>query len=257
MLEILKKDGRETAKLFFRPFYVLLPLCLFLMVEALFKNTGTIGLVSISMPLLILTAMGFLVVAIFKLYHHYIFKHADYMTSFHLKAPYQLVLSKLALSSLWLAAFYCVCTIYIKVHLLIAGDALLAGAGMLQDPIQILEQAFGTGLMGIFSILTMLIQSIALISTLYLACTLSHLKFFETYKTLAGIFALVAIFFAEGQLMASCRILVVNGIGGVENILTLPLLSSMTVFFSIELFLTLLFIAIKTYFTCVFLLKRI
>lgn len=255
MLKIMQIDFLKSLNLFIRAFYVLFLIFPLLLLETIFKSTGLNTFVSIALPIVVAISGALLFVAIFKLYHHYIFKNPEYLREVVVHKILNLVVSKIVLASLWLTTFLTICTICIKVHSLV--DTSLAGlsSGALQDPTTILIAAMGSGLAGWFSVATILIQGVSAIPLLYLACTISHLRPFDSYKALAGIFFLVTLFAVENQMISYGRIISINFLGGIEKFLSMELIKSLSVFFAIEVLLTAIFIAINVYFTCVLLRK--
>lgn len=164
------------------------------------------------------------IVACFKLYHRYIFVEEDYMAQYSNISWEKLLLSKVAVGVIWLAAL---------------GSIMIFACG------NAAWRILGQGTIGMISALSLLFQGALMLTILYLAATASHVKMFNTYKTLAGIFVLVATYALESDLILRMKILGSGLYGGIEKMFSGGILEVSAKDFSLEFVSTLLLISVN------------
>lgn len=98
-------------------------------------------------------------------------------------------------------------------------------------------------------------QAITLISIAYVAASASHVKFCVRYKTLAGIFVFVAMYFFENDFATVIKRMMIRLWGGVENVMSHDVVNSIEILMMVEAISYILVIMLNAAITC-YLLKR-
>lgn len=248
--DLLKVD-LAIAMVFFRKSTIIMLLVIpTLLLQLIVRNAQVQSLCSLVISVVFMLSLIFFSIGAFKFYHQLIFKSPEYMESVKGFPKLHLTLSKVIISSGWLLLLFLMMVLGIKANLSI-GEGFLVdpfGSEALENPLNVLRQYFGEGLSGVVSFLILYFQGLTFLVTVYLGCTLSHLKSFQTYKTLAGIFFIIFITFAEKEILLFLKRWIVSSSGGIENILSMSFTSSLTILFGIEVLLMLVSVVIKIYF---------
>ena len=257
LCRVIGEDFKRTRRYFARALYPLAAAASILLLERMLGSGIMPGAASVEASeaasdaspgvTFLLSAVAFAAVllfiaAVFKLYHGLIFKGGkggDYFEALPAVKPLPLVLSKIIVAGGWLAGF------------------LSAGFVMALARFDEARALFGEGMISVFSLFSLFLQALFTIILLYLACTACHMPFFRTYKTLAGIFVLVAGCFLENEIIVFLKRTLFSALGGADRLFSGSLLSTLTAAAAIDAICCVLMAALNVYLICRILHSRL
>lgn len=254
----LKPEKEKTTKWFMKAFYVLAPVPVFLIFELLVKKESVAAAATAMTVLCIMAAVVMYCRAVFKSYHSLIYCDDEYYAEVQGMQDWKLVIMKLLISVVWLTAFVLVVILLFFMHfkLLEGMPASALDNELISTSTGFVGETFGEGIYLTFSVVSIFLQSITLISIAHMAASASHLKFCIRYKTLAGIFVFVAMYFFESDFVTLIKRMLIGFCGGIENVMMLDTAEYMHILMIIEAVSYVLLIALNVVITCYLMNKK-
>ncbi len=212
--------GEKNKNWFMRMFYCLAAVPFLLVLELCVRKSGVVagamGLTALSVML----SLIFYSAAVFHTFHNPVFQDEEYSGRGGGSLP-RFVLAKLAEAALWLLGLAgAVCVIgLMQSRLLRMMPQEIMRAEPIRQGLLFVEETFGSGIYLAFSAVSLFLQALVLISLMYAAAVTSHFRFFERYKTLAGIFIFVLLYVFESDVSAALKKAMANWFGGIQMLL--------------------------------------
>lgn len=252
----LLQGSAQSRKWFIKMFYALAAVPVALAVELCVRQSSVASAVTGIIVLSIMVSAVFYSWAMFKSFHYRIF-YGEEREENCAYFSWKFLLSRMGEAVLWLLALIVVIAAILFLHAGILGrmpkEVLEAEA--VQTGIRFISENLGTGIFLAFSIISLLFQAIVLISITYTAAAASHLRYFERYKTLAGIFVFVLLYFFENDFSGALKKIMISGIGGIEKVMSQDVNGAIVAITGVELAACLIVTAINLLMTRYFLKK--
>lgn len=255
--DLLKLENEKTRKWFMSPFYSMAPVPVALAIEFFVKSKAV---ASAATALIVLCVMVSLVIysqAMFKAYHNLLYHDDRYCQRVESVPSWKIVLLKLCVSTAWFIVFVAVVLMIFFIHsqLLERMPSNVMDAEVISSAVGFVDENFGKDIYLTFSMVSIFFQAITLISIAYVAASASHVKFCVRYKTLAGIFVFVAMYFFENDFATVIKRMMIRLWGGVENVMSHDVVNSIEILMMVEAISYILVIMLNAAITC-YLLKR-
>ena len=249
---LLRATAQKSARSrdwFVRMFYSLAAAPVALIAEVLLKKSSVISVAGGVILLSVMASVVFYSWAMFKSFHYRIFCHESdaECQNDNQFSSWRFLLARMGEAIAWLLALVIVIAAIFFAHVTILKrmpeeavrtESIQAASGFISENL-------GTGIFLGFSVISLLFQAIVLISITYTAAAASHLNCFARYKTLAGIFVFVLLYFFENDFSAALKKIMISGLGGIERVMAQSVSRAISVITGTELAATLIITGIN------------
>lgn len=245
-----------TTNWFMRMFYVMAAVPVALIVEVVAESSITASAASAVLMVSIMAAILTYCWAMFKSFHSGVYSQADGLCALE-RSSCRFVVAKLASAAAWFIVLFLAVAVVLFMHITILERMPEAAAksDLAQLVMTSINDSFGRGVFRVFSAASLLFQAVVLVSITYAAAVVSHLKVFERYKALAGIFVFVLFYFFENDFAGTLKRMIARGFGGIEELMSINVKGAVGILTGIEFFVYLAITAINIAITCYFLKK--